>query len=386
MLVAHVLDRPAFAVASLLISTGFFAGELVLTGFPTAMTRALAGTDDDGRPAGWLGAAVLGGIPLLVLSSVLGIVLAVRADAPPALIVVVIVGLTIDAYYFALLRGLRRFTLLTVYRVSANLAQLVLLLALAATGTATLESVVVLYGLVYLVPIVLLEATLRPGRAVGRDVFGDLRPRLDSLTAFAIPALISGTAYGAVLGFDVFFVRLFAPDALADYAAARSLAVPMLLVPFALGVVLLPRAAGASADVPLQTRLLVRALVVTLGVSVLAWLGYLVLGGWAIDRIFPASYAGAREPLAALVPAIGLVGTYSILSQWTLGVGRPWTAAISLALGALVTVIGHLTITAALGALGAGIAIGLGAVTAIIVNSGLTVRWLRSADLAGRPR
>jgi O-antigen/teichoic acid export membrane protein len=342
------------------------------------MTRALAAEDDDAERAGWLVASVLGGLPLLVASSALGIVLALRADAPTSLIVVVILGLTIDAYYFALLRGLRRFTLLTVYRVGANLAQILVLVALAASGTATLASVVVLYGLVYLVPIVVIEIAAGPGRRLARASVRGVRNRLPGLTRFAIPALVSGTAYGAVLGFDVFFVRLFAPEALADYAAARSLAVPMLLVPFALGVVLLPRAAASDVDRPGQARLLVRAVAITLAAAGGAWVGYLLLGGAVIDLVFPPSYADARAPLMTLVPAIGLVGTYSILSQWTLGVGRPWTAAVALGVGALVTLAGHAVATAQLGAPGAGLAIAAGAMTAIVVNALDTVRWLRS--------
>ena len=383
VLVARVLDRPDFAVASLLISTGFFAGELVLTGYPTAMTRALAADDTARGRAGWLAGSLLGGLPLLLASGVLGAVLALRADAPPALILVVILGLTIDAYYFALLRGLRRFTLLTLYRVGANLAQVLLLLLLAVAGSATLASVVVLYGLVYLVPLVLIEVVVGPGRGLVRAGAADVPQRLRDLTRFAIPALISGTAYGAVLGFDVFFVRLFAPDALADYAAARSLAVPMLLVPFALGVVLLPRAAAAGLDRPGQARLLGRAVVVTLLASTAAWLGYVLLAGPVIGVVFPDGYQGARAPLATLVPAIGLLGTYSILSQWTLGVGRPWVAAIALGTGAIVTLVGHGLFTAGQGASGAGLAIAAGALAAIVINGVAAVRWLRAAP-AGR--
>ena len=68
VVLANLLGRSDFAIAMFLINTGFFAGELVLTGFPTAMTRALAAERDGTRRASWVVAALLGGIPLLVIS------------------------------------------------------------------------------------------------------------------------------------------------------------------------------------------------------------------------------------------------------------------------------------------------------------------------------
>jgi O-antigen/teichoic acid export membrane protein len=244
------------------------------------------------------------------------------------------------------------------------------------TGTASLGIVVVIYGLVYLIPIAIIELTAGPARHAIAGRFRPTRAQLRTLTAFAVPSLISGTAYGAILGFDVYFVNQFAPEAVADYAAARSLAVPMLLVPFALAVVLLPRAAAAPRAA--QGRLLGRALAITALASAAGWAGYIVLGEFLIGHVFPAAYARATEPLVTLVPAIALLGTYSVLSQWTLGIGRPWTAAICLSAGALVTLVGHATVTASLGSVGAGIAIALGAGTALVLIGISTWRWLHT--------
>lgn len=382
VVLANVLGRPEFATAIFLINTGFFAGELILTGFPTAMTRSLAAESDPRARRTWIVAAVVGGLPLLALSVALGSVLAIRGDAPVGLLALVIVGLTIDAYYFGLLRGLRRFGWLAIYRVAANLAQLVIIVLLAVVGGAELSLglVVAVYSLIYLLPIAIIELVDGPartalGRTTGRQPVLD-RGRLVALTRFAIPALISGTAYGAILGFDVFFVRIFAPEELADYAAARSLAVPMLLVPFALSVVLLPQVAAATG--PAVGRLLRRALGVAVAAAVAGSLAYLLIGPTLVERILPPSYAAAVEPLAVLVPSVAIIGVYSILSGWLLGIGRPWTAALCLAAGATVTIIGHTVLTAGYGAVGAGIAMGIGASTALLLASLAAWRILRS--------
>ncbi len=121
------------------------------------------------------------------------------------------------------------------------------------------------------------------------------RARIGELTRFAVPALVSGTAYGAILGFDVFFVRLFAPEAVADYGAARSLTLPLLLVPFALSVVLLPRVAAASPE--RQARALARALAVSVVAAARR------LAGVCGPRVrWPSSSCSRRRTSAAETP------------------------------------------------------------------------------------
>ncbi len=377
VLLARGLDRDSYALATFLIATGFFAGELVLTGFPTALTRALATGPSASERSAWFASSLVAGLPLLAASALLGAVLAVVGQAPVGLLILVIVGLTVDAYYFATLRGLQRFGWLASYRVAANGLQLALLVVLIALDLLTVEVAVVLYSLVYLGPILAIELASRPVASLARQ--GDAqtkvtRARIGELTRFAVPALISGTAYGAILGFDVFFVRLFAPEAVADYGAARSLTLPLLLVPFALSIVLLPRVAAAS---PLhQARALGRALAVSSAAAALGWLGYVAFGSLVIERIFPPSYAAAAEPLTTLAPAVGLLGVYSVLSQWTLGTGRPWAAAAALSIGALVTLAAHATLTASMGAVGAGWSIGIGVAVAMILLGGSALRHI----------
>jgi O-antigen/teichoic acid export membrane protein len=386
VLLARGLDRDGYALATFLIATGFFAGELILTGFPTALTRALAVEPSPAARSGWFASSVVAGLPLLAASAVLGAALAVAGQAPVGLLVLVIVGLTIDAYYFAALRGLQRFGWLASYRVAANALQLVLLVLCIVLDVVSVELAIVLYSLVYLGPILAIELVARPVSGLVRaDGAGArvTRTRIAELTRFALPALLSGTAYGAILGFDVFFVRLFAPASVADYGAARSLTLPLLLVPFALSVVLLPRVAASPPAG--QARALGRAMAVAVGAAAIGWLGYVLLGPLAIELIFPPSYAAAVEPLRTLAPAVALLGVYSVLSQWTMGTGRPWAAALSLGVGALVTLLAHTTLTATQGAVGAGLAIGTGVAVALVLLGGSAWRYVRGVQPSGMP-
>lgn len=366
---ARAVGRDDFALVYFFISTGFFVGELVLAGFPTSLTRFLAAPGAMPRGA-WLVSAIAAGLPLLLASILAGIAFAGAADADPRLLAVMIVGLTIDAYYFAGLRGLSRFTLLVAYRIGANLAQILLLLGAWWLGLATVPVVVAIYAFTYLVPILAIEVAVGPVRALVGPAARVSRELLGPLTRFAIPALISGTAYAAIMGLDVYWVRVLAPAELADYGAARALAMPMSLVPFAIGVVLLPRV--AATEPAGQVRLLRQALAATTVAAAAAVAGYVLLGAWVVGVVYPDGYEAAADLLPLLATAMGVMGVYSVLSQWWMGRGRPGPAAASLVVGAVVAAVAHVVLDPRLGAVGAAWSMLIGGAVAVAILGGVT--------------
>ena len=380
LVLARVTAREDFALVYFYVNAGFFVGELVLAGYPTALTRYLAAPGSVPRGT-WLIAAMAGGLPLLIASFGAAWLFAGNADASPGLLALVVMGLTLDAYYFAVLRGLGRFRLLVAYRIAANLAQIVLLVIASSAGLVVVELAVAVYTLVYLLPIVAIEAWRAPLRSLLTGL-SEVRVPIGVLTRFAIPALISGTAYAAIQGLDVYFVRVLVPEGLADYAGARALAMPMSLVPFAVGVVLLPRV--AAADPTIRTGLLARALAVVIGVDVLAVLGYMVLGPLVTSIVYPASFAGIPEVLPWLAVAMGATGTYSILSQWWMGIARPIPPAIALTTGAVAAVGAHLAFDQRFGSVGAAWAMGTGATVALALLGMATVLTTQAGPGRGR--
>lgn len=370
LVVGRTIDRADFGLVLLYISTGFFVAELVLTGFPTALTRYLAAADPRWSPRVVTGAAIGGGLPLLAACLGAGALLSINAGLAIPLTAIVICGLTIDAYYFAALRGLSRFRLLVAYRISANAIQLGLLVALAALGLASVASAVVVYSLVYLIPIVVIElrdrvvTPLLPHR-------GDIRAQVvRHVSRFTIPALISGTAYGVIFGLDTYAVGVLAPADLPDYAAARSLVMPMTLVPFAIGVVLMPRVAASSAD---PRRDLIVSLGATIGTSLGAIIGYAMLGGWLVESIYPAGYSGAAVLLVPLATALALLGIFSVVTQWSFGMGDPRRPALAIVIGALIAAACQFVLTAAYGGYGAAASIVIGAGVALALLGGSAI-------------
>lgn len=379
VVLAHLLNRDDFALAYFFINGGFFVAEFVTASYATAVIRHIASETEPTRQGTWLMAALVRGAPMLFLAAIVGESVSAVAGAPPLLMTVMVIGLSIDIYYFGALSGLQKFGTLVGYRTAANLAQLVLLAVLAYLAVDSVPTVVTLYALVYLVPIVVIETLRGPVRSVLKTAHRPTRADFSALTRFAVPALVAGLAYGGVLGLDVVLVRLLATDELATYGAARALALPMTMIPLALGVVLLPRVATTPEGE--RWRLLVRTVALTSVLSLIAGLGYLVLGGFAVDTAFPASYHGATEALHALVPALGLLGIYVVLSQWCLGAGFPKLPAWSLTLGALSASGADMVLIPRYGAVGAGIGMSIGLIVAIGLLAWLLSRRVRPVEV-----
>jgi O-antigen/teichoic acid export membrane protein len=369
LVLARAVSKHDFGTVYFFIGTGFFVSELVLTGFPTAMTRFMAA---EGTRGAWLSSSIAGGLPLLVASLTAGEALAVVAHAPAGLMSMVVVGLSLDAYYFALLQGLKRFKLLAAYRVSANLAQIALLLGAVACGVESTEVAIAIYSFVYVVPIAAIELLRRPLRHALRDTVRPDRERVRRLARFAVPALISGTAYAALTQADLLFVKLLAPGALSDYAAARNLAQPVLLAPYAIAIVMLPTVAGA--DERERWRLLARAMAVSavLGAALVAV--YALAATFLVGAVLPAAYAKAASSLPVIAGALAAMGLYSILSQWWMGIGRPVPPALALTFGAVVAIGLQYALTPAHGAVGAATAVAAGVGCASVALGAATAR------------
>jgi len=371
VVIARATGKSDFALVYFFVNTGFFVGELVLAGFPTALTRYLAAPGNVGRGT-WLLTSWVAGIPLLAISLVAGVAFAIRGDASPALLGMVIVGLTIDAYYFGALRGLHRFGLLVAYRVGANLAQILIVLFTWQVGLATVPVIVAIYSMSYLIPMALIEWRAAPVRSLWYRVSWPTPSYMRDMAQFGIPAVVSGVAYAAIVGLDVFWVRILAPDSLAVYGAARTLAMPMSLVSFAISVVLMPKVAIAKGEE--RGRLLVQGLATTAGVGFAAVVGYLLLSDPVVGFVYPPAFGDAAGLLPLLATAMGMMGFYSVLSQWWMGTGRATIPATTLVVGAITSCVAHASLDATLGATGAAIAMALGAATSIVALGLATLR------------
>jgi len=158
----------------------------------------------------------------------------------------------------------------------------------------------------------------------------------------------------------------------------------MSLVPFAIGVVLLPRVAATGPAG--KWRLLRQSMLATVAAAAIAVVGYVVFAPLVVGIVYPDAFAGAAETLPPLALAMGAVGVYSVLSQWWMGRGDPRRPAAALVTGAIVAGVAHVVLDTRYGGLGAAVAMLVGASTSIAILGVLTLRLPDRPRRRDRPR
>lgn len=381
VLLTHWESRPAFGLIYFFIGAGFLVAEFSTATFPVAMITLAARERDDMAVGGWFVAAALGSIPAVLVAVGCGECLSYLAGAPAGLMSLVVVGLSIDGFYFSALTALEEYRMTIVYRCLANAAQLILLAVAVVAGIASVGVVLAIYALIYLVPIAAIELSRGPVRALcGRWKYASA-DRIRKLTAFAVPSLAAGLSYGVIFGGDVFLVRLLAPQDSATYGAARALAVPLIIAPTAIGTVVQPETAGAPPEE--QWAMLRRVVGAGIGIAVIGSLVYAVLAGPLVSLFYGHGYEQAASQLRLVAAALAVLGVHTLLQYWCLGAGLPRLPAISLGFGASIAAALGFFIVPTLGGAGAAIAIAVGMTAAASVLLALIRRQLASRAEAG---
>ena len=377
VLLARWESRPAFAVIYFFIGVGFLVAEFSTATDPVAMITLAARDRAAGQAGHWFAAALVGSIPAVLVAAVFGECLSYFAGAPAGLMTVVVVGLSIDGFYFSALTALEQYRLTIVYRTIANAGQLALLAAAVIFGIASVGVVLAIYAFIYLVPIAAIELHRRPVRgAVGR--WSPARAaRITRLTRFAAPSLAAGLAYGAVFGGDVFLVRPLARHDSATYSAARALAVPLIIAPTAIGTIVQPRTAGATREE--QWAMLRHVTAAGVMIALIGTLAYVALSGALVSVFYGHAYARAAPELRLVAAALAVLGVHTLLQYWCLGAGFPRLPAISLGCGAALTALLAFLMVPRLGGSGAAIAIAAGMTVAVGVLLVLIRRHLKPA-------
>jgi O-antigen/teichoic acid export membrane protein len=382
VVVLRQLPAAAAGLAFFFINTAYFVVQPVSGGPATAMIRPVAAAKDDNARAQWVRAAFGVAVPGLVLSLVIGTVLCLTSSAPLLPMMVMVVGLSADIFYFQLLIARHRYAWAASYRLIANLGQLAVLLIMFAVGLRSVLAVVSIFAGSYAVGFVIAEWHERVLiDLLRRGSRATMRHRRVLLRA-AVPTALTGLAYSGIAGFDTYLVRIRHENLVATYGAAKTLAGPLLLLSFAVTTIVQPETAmldetGARA---LRRRMLAVAAPVA-GVGLLI---VIALAGVVIHVVYGARYAAAVATLRWLASGVAVLGVYTLLQSWCYGRGRYGAPLVSLTAGACAAVTTNLLLVPTLGTSGAGIGVLVGSSVACILLLLLTsdnhvrARWSSS--------
>lgn len=315
---ARALDANSFGLLSLAVATGLFWAQLTATGFPQALTRSLAVGADTAGDDIFVGLLLSVGVAVI---GVLAVALVIAAQGGPTLeATVILAGLSVDAIYFSVQRGVGDISKLSLYRLIANIVQLLAFVAMVATGVANGHTAAYLWGTSYLVPIVLWEA-IAPTRLslVSRFTRAATRRQV----GMAVPITIGSLGYGLLLNASTILLGSYWPlSEVARLGVGRTVTNVMILLPFGVTTVLMPTVAQrfhVGRDV---VGLVWRAAIIVALVSA-GLVAAIQVGTPGIDLLLGNRYTDIAAILFWQSVGMALYGTASVFIQSLIGLGRP---------------------------------------------------------------
>lgn len=232
--------------------------------------------------------------------------------AGPWPLVIALIPLTlIEGIFSSTLRAVQSFARLNLLRLLLNGLMLIGVVSLFAAGLGTLENSIYAFGFSILLALPVGLAmiwryldTAQPGSpALAKAMFG-----------YGIKSHMRNMLEGLNTRMDIYLMALFlAPDQIAFYSVAFSMAEIAWYLPNSVGMVLFPRLANASLDeVHTITAQVYRA---TMALTALIAVGVMLLSLPVLPLFYGAAYRASYLPLLVLLPGIIWMGGYKVLAR-----------------------------------------------------------------------
>ena len=405
-LVGRFLGQAALGQAGLALAIGLGGAQVATAGLAPAITRFGAARLAAGDPAGArraLGgglAAALGlGAGLALALLLLGPGRAERLGLPPGLLAASAGLLALQAAYIALkaaLYGLGRVGAYARAELPAALTFAALLAALLAGAPLSLVSPFLAANLVFALRAAWLLARAWPGGQAGGEAppaaeLAAIAPEaapVSSATRMPRYTLIASIGSAAALArlqlVLLLTAALWSVEEVGRLQAALTFLPPVMLLPRALELALLPRLArdwGGADRAAFRRRTAAALRLSALGLSLAAG-GLGLAAGWLLPALFGPGFGAA-------LPAL----RWTLLAAWSLGLASPAVTALSGADGVAVpNAAGLAGLATSLVAwaiwlpAGGATAAAAGLAVGSLVNAGIPLIWaIRRYDLAARP-
>lgn len=295
------------------------------------------------------GAALLGA--LTALSALAGLIALWALGRLSAPVFVIFLGVTLFNAYAGLGRGFLASGRLLVAYIGSNALQLVAVaLAVLLLGAEAATPVLLIYGLSYVLPIVLLQV-FRPfplalsAGAVRRDMIGEL-------VRFAAPSWASHALYTVTFALDILLLERFQGEAAVGvYSLTKTIVMGFSFVSQGLAMILMPKVAASEAGE--QRRILYSALAVTLLVNLAALAPFALVYPWFVQTLVGGEYyIGLGFALLMAASAI-VYSVHAVATSYVIGRGQPGLETVSRLLIMAVMVASGSLLIPSLGATGA---------------------------------
>lgn len=296
----------------------------------------------------WVVALVLFGLTLLISTPIL-----LASGRFSWELMIVYVGITLFYTYYGIASGfLASWHLLFAY-VGSNLVQIVVVALIVYVFQIRDAALVTsIYGLSYLPTLLLLlifaplplSFRLRVNRAEIRDI----------LTMFA-PILISHALYTGYISVDVLMLEHFKDEATVGvFGLTRTLSIIFHFIPGGITLMLMPKVAGMRKGG--HRKILLTALLLSVGINVVGGTIYLLLYPWFVTTFFGEEYFIGMDFAFIMALSAILFGIYSVITAVYVGVGRASRETVGRAVMLAVVLVAGLALIPTQGAQGAALA------------------------------
>ena len=290
-------------------------------------------------------------------------------------VLVIFVGFTFFYTYFGIARGFLASKRLLASYLGSNIVQMIaVVLAIMILGDDAVTPALLIYGLSYFLPIILLQV-IKPLPIKFQLRKPDFQV-VKRLLKFSTPVWISHASYMLYLSLDIILVETFWDNATVGvYALTKTMTATFSFIPWGITMLLMPKVAETD---PSQHRTLLKnALGLTGIVNGAVFVGFVIFYEWFITQFFDATYfVGLQFGIAMAASAI-MVGVHGIVTSVLVGSNHPEMESISRMMVAIVTFISGMILVPELNVLGAALATLIGTSSGMVTYGVIFFwRWL----------
>jgi len=284
------------------------------------------------------------------------------------LVLILLFGLSYDAIYFALIRGDLDFKKLAVFKSSANLFKIILLVIsfLVFTKVAILTAVII-FSFSSVLSIILLELHTRTKIRFSYKLIS--KKTIKALTTYALPILLGSVSYDLMFNIDTIFIKHFLSNLeVGYYSVARTINQIFTFLPLAIGTILMPHVSKLKnrAESIKKLKLLLK---ITFGTSILTFVFLLIFSKLIISVVFTDKYLPSLN--AVYILAIGQVFFMSYIlyeAVWQ-GFNKPKIPSLIILVVSILNIIGNFVLIPIYGLIGAAISTAITSFIAFLIST-----------------
>jgi O-antigen/teichoic acid export membrane protein len=302
-------------------------------------------------------------VGLFVLTLVFGIPIFYLIGRLSIGLVAVYIGVCAFYLYYGIAGGFQASNRLMLVYIGSNIVQLILVaLVIYFFKVHHTTPVIVIYGLAYFVPLIVL-LKLAPFELPVR--FGIDMAQWRQILNISVPIWISHILYVGFYSADILLLEHYKSEAeLGVYGLTKTLVSVFAFVPNGLTLLLMPKIAGMTSG---RKKIAMISFTIATGASLIGLIVYMLFYKWFVMRFFGPEYFLSMK--FAFIAAMGsiLMGLHSIFTSIFVGIGKAKYETMSRLAILLVVLATGIFLIPSEGAVGAAWMMLAGAISGIVV-------------------